>query len=448
MISSFHIIDAEVIVSLPDGTVYSIDIRSNILQVDFYENLSKPYVDCDILLNDDFGFRDKLRIQGTERIVIRIGTGEEQQPIIEKSFFVAKINDVVATNERSEILSITLAEEHVFIDAVKQISRSYEGNLETIVGSILERDLGKKLTLFSSTSQGVRKVIIPYLSPIQAIYWLTDRASNDMGAPMFVYGNLYTEQIWMADLETLMNLPPINEKVPYYYSSAIASGGDNPILPREYYEIKTYSEKNMENSLQLYEEGAIGSYFETLDAGTGKTKGGHVSVREIVQEMYTKGLISSKQAVFDPTLEIDGKLSDEYNSLHIHQVTSKGTYNQFLSYHDEYTLLDKNNNQFESKLKVKGKIIRQLMKRNVIDIEMEGDPFLKSRIAVGIKLRLLFLNSDIQDDTPDIRQLLDTRKSGDYLILAIKHQMTTNDAGHNVSLRLTKLSDIPADAEL
>ena len=79
---------------------------------------------------------------------------------------------------------------------------------------------------------------------------------------------------------------------------------------------------------------------------------------------------------------------------------------------------------------------------------MDGDPFYEAKINVGLKIRLLFLNSDVQDDVSDIRDMIDNRKSGDYLILAIKHQMTMHDASHHCFVRLTKLSDLPANIEL
>lgn len=449
MNSEFTILRAEVIISLPTGDTFNVDIRQSVLQLSMYENLQKPYIDCDMLLQDDFGFRNNLRVRGTERFLIQIGTGNTEQPIISKSFFLSKINDVLPQNERSEIISMSLVEDHVVANTVKQISRSYTSNLETMIQSILQTDLGVELNVrkFGGTAQGVRKVLIPYMNPIEAIYWIRNRATTKTGAPIFVYSDLYNRGVNISDLENLMKENPINIDLPFRSSDALASAPETTDISRNYYEIKSFKETNMENSLGMYKNGAIGSYYETLDAGTGRKNGKHVTVRTILEEMLTEGYIGDRQAVFDPYLEVDGKLADDYNSQHLHQVTSRGTYNQFQSYHDESILLDENNQPFESQLKVKSKIIRQLLKRNTLDISMEGTPFIEAKITVGMKLRLLFLNSEVEDDASDARGLIDDRRSGDYVILALKHDFQTNNT-HEVSLRVSKLSDLPANFEL
>ena len=164
--------------------------------------------------------------------------------------------------------------------------------------------------------------------------------------------------------------------------------------------------------------------------------------------MYTSGVIddATTQSIFDPSLLIDGKLSDEYNSHHTHQVTSSNTYNQYLSYHDEATLLDENGNIFESKLKAKNKIIRQLLKKNVIDVSLDGISLFQGKVSTGRKVRILFLNSDMQSEGKSIAESIDKRKSGDYLILAISHKLINNT--HDSSMRVTKLGDLPKNFKI
>jgi hypothetical protein len=127
-------------------------------------------------------------------------------------------------------------------------------------------------------------------------------------------------------------------------------------------------------------------------------------------------------------------------------VVSSNTYNQFLSYHDEARLLDDNDNVIESRLKIKNKIIRTILKKNVIDIGMQGSLFFEGSVTVGNRLRVLFLNSDVTGDTKESSKQIDTRKSGDYLILAISHKLIDNK--HTASLRLTKLGELPKDFKL
>lgn len=446
--SQFGILEASIILSSVKNEDKVVDVRGNIVEVNLFENLYKPYVDSTIVLIDDFGLKNSLNIQGTERLKLVLGDAENpEEPVFVKYFFFSKINDTQKMNERAELLSISLVEEHVYIDAIKQFSKSYTDELENIITSIADNELGKTVvkSLFEPSVQGPRKIIVPYLSPLEAIQWLRDRATTRTGSPIFLSGSLYTNSLVMSSLDGLLREDVINDKLPLRYSSAISGVDADQDQLRPYYEIMSFKEVDAENSLALYENGAIGSFYASIDAGTGVLSGDHISIRDILDEFYTNKLISAdtNQSVFDPSLEIDGKLSDEYNSLHIHQVVSSNTYNQFKSYHDETSLLGENNSLIESRLKAKNKIIRTFLKKNIIDIGMNGSLFFKGKISVGRKLRLLFLNSNVQGDLKDTNDQIDKRKSGDYIILATNHRLA--DEKHTTILRLTKLGELPKD---
>jgi len=446
--SQFGILEASIILSSVKNEDKVVDVRGNIVEVNLFENLYKPYVDSTIVLIDDFGLKKSLNIQGTERLKLVLGDAENpEEPVVVKYFFFSKINDTQKMNERAELLSISLVEEHVYIDAIKQFSKSYTDELENIITSIADNELGKTVvkSLFEPSVQGPRKIIVPYLSPLEAIQWLRDRATTQTGSPIFLSGSLYTNSLVMSSLDGLLREDVINDKLPLRYSSAISGVDADQDQLRPYYEIMSFKEVDAENSLALYENGAIGSFYASIDAGTGVLSGDHISIRDILDEFYTNKLISAdtNQSVFDPSLEIDGKLSDEYNSLHIHQVVSSNTYNQFKSYHDETSLLGENNSLIESRLKAKNKIIRTFLKKNIIDIGMNGSLFFKGKISVGRKLRLLFLNSNVQGDLKDTNDQIDKRKSGDYIILATNHRLA--DEKHTTILRLTKLGELPKD---
>ena len=450
--SSYSIIEAVVILPTQKENDTLLDVRANLLEINFFENIAKPYVDARIALLDDFGFKNNLGIQGTERIRITIGSNETpEDPIIQKTFFISKINESKRLNERSEILSIDLVEEHVFVNGIKQISRSFATTIEDAIKDLCQNQLGKTVVeyLFNSTAQGVRKFIIPYLSPLEAIQWIKTRATSKTGAPVYLYGDLYSNNLYLSDLDSLLSeQEPLNLDIPYRYSSSASSADDSKESLRPYYEIISYREIEADNTLTLYEEGAIGSSYTNFDAGTGVPLESHMTVRDILDEFYTNELISvnTAQTIFDPSLVVDGRLSDEFNSLHVNQVTSSNTYNQFLSIHDEAVVLDENGDITESRLKVKNKIIRMMLKRNQIDIGINGKLFFEAKIPVGAKIRVLFLNPDVNKNKKDPSQQLDRRKSGDYLILATNHKLVQEN--HTTVLRLTKLGELPRDFAL
>ena len=449
--SQFSILEALIITSSVNNEDRVVDVKSNIIELDFFENLYNPYVDALVVLIDDFGLKNALNIQGTERLKIVIGNPDSpEEASIIKYFFFSKINDVKRVNERSEIISLSLVEEHVYINSIKQFSRSYTDSLENIISDISINELGRNVrkVFFDGSVQGARKIIVPYMSPLESINWLKDRATTRTGGPLFLYGSLYEDNLLMSDLDNLLKEDVVNDKLPLRYSSAISSMDAQSENLRPYYEIISFKEVGADNSLALYENGAIGSYYANLDVGSGVVLGDHISIRDIIDEFYTNQLISDDtlQSIYDPSLEIDGRLSDEYNSLHIHQVSSSNTYNQFKSYHDESIILNNDNSLNESKLKIKNKIIRTILKKNIIDIGMSGSLFFQGAIPVGRKLRVLFLNSNVQGDNKDPIKQIDTKKSGDYVILAIHHKLTSEK--HTSVLRLSKLGELPKDIKL
>lgn len=454
--AEFSIIDATVILNRVDGTSLQVDISSQIMEFEIFEHLSKPYLDARLVFIDDFGFRDTLSVQGSEQIVITVGDPEEpDKPIFTKAFFFAKVNDTKKINERAELLSLDLIEDHVLISAVKQFSRSYRGTFEDMIAEIALSELFRgterkvvKDKFDEGTAQGTRKVVVPYMSPLEAIQWIKDRATTRSGGPIYLRSSLYTNDLLLSDFDSLMREEAVNLKAPMRYSSASASidQGDDALRP--YFEIASYAERDNADMLRLYEDGAVGSFYTTIDAGKGTTLGDHISVRDIIDEMYTLDILSKdqSQSIFDPALLIGDKLSDEYDSLNIFQVTSSGTYNQFESYHDEAQLLDQANNLVESKLKVKNKIIRMIMTKNLLDIGIDAKVLLEGRIESGSKLRLLFLSPNVSADEKDQSEQIDRRKSGDYMILAVNHRFL--EGGHSAVLRLTKLGELPKNFTL
>jgi hypothetical protein len=86
------------------------------------------------------------------------------------------------------------------------------------------------------------------------------------------------------------------------------------------------------------------------------------------------------------------------------------------------------------------------MKKNMLDIGMNGTFFFSGSVGVGNKVRLLFLSSNAEGDNKDFVEQIDMRKSGDYFIIAINHKLTSEK--NITQLRLSKLGELPDDFKL
>ena len=448
----YSVIEATLISSRVDGNDIEVDLTSNIIEVTTFEHISKPYIDCELVFVDDFGLKDTLSVSGTEKFRITFGQPDSpQEDVYTKFFFVKSINDTVRINESGEMLSVQLVEDLLFIDSVKQLSRSYNGKIEDIIQTICQVELGRNVvrSKFEGSAQGIRKILVPYLSPLETINWIKDRATTRTGGPIYLFSTMYSNDLIMSDFDSLMQETPFNALFPLRFNSAVASIEDDDDELRPYFEVVTFRENSADDLMRQIEDGNVGSYYANLDIGTGRTSGAHISIRDIVDEFYVNNLLDPEtaQTMFDPSLLIDGKLSDEYNSNNIFQITSSNTFNQFKSYHDESVLINQKNELIESKLKIKNKIIRAILKKNLIDIGIDGRMIFDAAATVGDRIRVLFLSTkDLPDSKTDIYDRLDKRKSGDFLIMAINHRFS--DDSHTAVLRLAKLGEIPRNLPL
>ena len=65
--NEYSIISAEMILESPNAPSLSVDVKANILELQFFENLFLPYVDAKMVITDDFGLRDLFGQQGLEQ---------------------------------------------------------------------------------------------------------------------------------------------------------------------------------------------------------------------------------------------------------------------------------------------------------------------------------------------------------------------------------------------
>ena len=447
------ILEAVLISSRVQGNDVEVDIKSSLLEFKTFENIGKPYVDAQLVFIDDFGLKDTLSIAGTEKFRIVLGNPNDPQgEVFTKFFFISQINDSERLNDNSEIISVSLVEDQLYIDSVKQISRSFTGNIEDIITNICSIELGKTVEKFvtqSGSAQGVRKIVVPYMSPLEAIQWILTRATTRIGGPLYLYSTLYSNNLLLSDFDGLMQQPIFNKDFPLRYAEAGAAIDQKDDRLRPYFQVLNYREQNGDNLMLQMENGNVGSMYTNVDAGSGSVLGDHISIRDIVDEFYTNDLLdpNTAQTMFDPSLLIGDKLADEYNSANIFQVTSTGTYNQFLGYHDEAALTDVNGDLIESRLKIKNKIIRAILKKNIIDIGIDGRLMIESKCSVGARIRVLFLSTQPEvSDEATLYDRLDKKKSGDYLIMAVQNYFRQEN--HAATLRLAKIGDIPEDAEI
>lgn len=151
------------------------DVKQMIAEIDFFEDLEKPYVTGQILVFDDLGVFDEIKLKGTEQIDLSIQIPEIPQAKVDIKFNIVSVVQVQKLSERSEMYHLNLIAPHAYKDQFIKISRSYTGKLEDISESILKNHLevrtDRNYMDGQKSKQSPVRIITPYISPLESVEW-------------------------------------------------------------------------------------------------------------------------------------------------------------------------------------------------------------------------------------------------------------------------------------
>lgn len=415
----------------------SLDVANMIVELDLFEDIEKPYLTGSLVLVDDAGIMDAISFRGSERLTISVMSVDKMEtPFInEKTFVMSKIEKTRKGNDRTEVHLISLIEEHFYLSSLQKISRTYTSNIEDMITNILLLDLKKSTdaSYLSSSAQGVRKINIPYLSPLKACDFLRDRATTQSGAPFFLHSSIYDDNIRLSSFDVMMQVNPFNARQPYIFSSSVSSEANMLMEDERSFIINAVKFEGMSDNLRMIQQGAVSSVYNEIDVNTGLVSyNKHKASNLITKLEQEKTIVEGQQSMFDPLHFISDQVLDEYDSKVYHQLSSNNTYGSFLGYHDVV-------NKEENLLKLYSVAIRNFLYNNMININVPGIPFAYSKVSVGDVLQCEFLNPRGVENSTDKDALLDKNKSGKYLIYAARHIF--KETSHNISLNITKIDN-------
>jgi hypothetical protein len=428
-----------------DGS--KIDVRPSIAELNIFESLDKPYLTGTIVILDDKAMFDSISFQGTERISIDMASVDNDlNTVMSRTFIMTGIETQVKSNDngKSSMYSFTLLDEHAFLSSLKKISKSFNGRIDEVMIKLLATEMKLDIdTSYLSLSNGTESLptqtnirgIIPNLSPIDAIKWLTSRATTVTGSPFFVYASMHDKNLRLGNLDSMLSQKAFNSKLPYTYNPANISNAEGQTEFERTFTIKALKGSKSANTLKLIQQGAVSASMENTNLNTGLISKSHFSVRNVLDKLKNSNIIGDNQNVFDPEFRLGEVLVDEYDSHKFHTVSSTGTYGRKKSYHDEY---DKN--QFNKKLA--NRSILNHMYKNMLNVVVEGAGFIVAKAGVGDIVNLQVVNDNVESsDTANEDDLIDKAKSGNFIIYDTRH--TFQGTQHTVSMNLCKLEKLP-----
>jgi hypothetical protein len=419
-----------------------INITNVVSEIKIFENILMPYLTGSILMLDDAGILESAMVQGTEQIEISVQLPDQSDPIV-KTFFITNVEHEVKKNDASAVVLLNIIENHGFMDKLTRISKAYTGTCEDIIARIakdfLDKDIYRDDVTYKPSFQNSFRVVIPYMTALEAIEFIRDKATTELGAPYFIYSTMFSDNLVLADLETILQRTPWNRDQPFIYSAAFSSSVAREDLDTQSRIIYNYNTQSYEDTLKTIQEGAVGARLTVTDLSLSKTEQGHFSGLNSLNALRASGVVQAPQDLMpiDEQSTFNDLLLSDYDSKMYHFITSS-TYNDALNYYEEDAL-----QVSKYKNRVISQSIRKLLNKSPIEIIVPGRAFLKRNMltTVGNCIELSIMKN-VPSDQSTTGFLLDTRRTGDHIIFSKCHMFSVTSKSHRVSMGLSKLTNL------
>ena len=393
--------------------------------INIYEDIFKTCITGTIQIFDGINLISKLQFRGNE--FIRINFNRPNEPVEsikhDRVYRIYKVSNRQPTKSQDQTYVLHFcSEEQIFSNQIN-ISKAYTGKTVTeYVLSICRENLKiqeDRLAEFEP-SNGIQKVIVPRISPFDAIKMMEKRAYNDTESPYLFFEN--RDGYNFMSLKRLFNRGVIT-KLTYDAAKMSTDIKDTP-----YKNSTTILDFNIKKSIDLWES-------------TKKTTfSGKLSTLDLVRQKFTEYTYSA--ADLDKTNFIDKANLPVGNSKNRDEKSVYDVYDS--NYH--FSLTNKNQSQInyrntvyrETDTNVEKILLQResqlnLLNNIIIDsCSVPGNMAFSAGYVVDIDIPGFGVNTTTERD-------LDPYLSGNYLITNVRH-MITPSGGHQTILSLAKNS--------
>lgn len=422
----------ESIIFLSDRVATPIELKGSVTDLTINEHIEKPWLTGSIALKDDEGFLQHVDVLGAERISVTLQSNDKGSRSFTKVFYIDKILANNRINDRSQIIIFHLIEDVGYNANLININRSYTGKCSEIIQKISSNYLAKQIVSTGNDRQNV-KVIVPNMSPIEAMSWLKNRASTIDGYPFYLFSSIASESLIMADLGTLVSRPTVNTHPFRHFQSGTLS--PDPTVRQNV--IMEYSQESAEDLFTLIAKGLIGAEYEYIDTIENKRNTFHFDImKDLLDPLIAKGVLGRNSSpLYSPLFRINGKGFHTLDSKRITRIGGSSAFDQAENKSSSYL---ESEQLSDYKLNVISDAMVDILKKSPMEIAVDGREFISGTPigAVGNNISVEFLGASAGKGGP----IYDQKKSGDYLVFAAKHMFKRER--YDVRLSCVKLGNM------
>jgi len=199
------------LVILSPNQKIEIDIRAIFEELNIYDSILVNTISGNIVIVDSLGILRGFEFDGSELLYINVSKNGDTFTY-EKAFHIYKqtLKDVVKPGAISYKLDF-ISDEYTVSEQTR-VAQHYEFPYSKIAQLILKDYLKvptKKIGIFTE-SQGIRSVIIPTMTPLNAITWCSKRALDVNGKPTFLFFENYDGFNFMSLNDIFKQTPLVN----------------------------------------------------------------------------------------------------------------------------------------------------------------------------------------------------------------------------------------------
>lgn len=425
----------------------SINLQNISIEFNVFEDIRSPFLTGSLIVLDDNQLYDSLQIQGTERINIVLSLGDRSDQI-EKNFVITQVAKSFKTNDYSTVLQFDLIEDIGYLNNLIKFSRMYDGKGERIIEKIIRDHIRKPIAnidntiayeTFQESYQAQTRFLPPYITPFNAIKLILDKITTEAGSPYYFYSTFVNDNLFLADLETILLRTPFNENRPFIFSQSQTNARTGNDFLKQSYSIYNVDQPNVDDTLLLAELGGISSIYTNINTTTGEVRSTRSVIFDAINRLKYIGVIPENDVipidqVFipDPSGDNERKLVD-YVSRHFHEVSaSTYPYNSGTTNWTEET-------QQEYFLRVQKYALQQLLLKNTQRITVPGFWFLKNdpRTTVGNLININVFKNNPEAETGDT---IDPKRSGNFMMTAKRHTFNISEYKHLCTIECVRLT--------
>lgn len=163
------------------------DLRGVLTMVDVYEDIYEPTLYCEVILIDSLNLAADLPIIGEETLkLVFVTPGADDSATYE--FFVYGVNSMgYGDNNKFVTYKLNCVSKEHLTNSLVSVEKSYKSSVSDIVRDILDSQLSTSKQIKLGTTKGINEVVIPSLSPFEAIGFLQGRAIDTSGYSPFLF---------------------------------------------------------------------------------------------------------------------------------------------------------------------------------------------------------------------------------------------------------------------